>query len=762
MMMFDGPTRIRRAELRRVVWSAVVWLVVVLAVLFWASPRAFGQTPSIYADSLGAGWENWSWGTTTGFTNPSPAQGSASIRVKHDGAWAGFYLHTGAAVQPSEFTAIRFWSHGGTAGGQRLRFSAYDTAGGVAGSVALPALTAGTWTQHSIALSSISSGSISGFVWQDDTGMVQPVYYLDTIELIAGPPPAAASLAIDVSADRRAISPLIYGMNFPDEGLAAELRLPIARWGGNAVTRYNYLYDTSNRASDWYFENIPNDNPQPGLLPTGSASDQFIEQNRRTGTQTLLTIPTIGWTPKSRDWSWGFSIAKYGSQTSTDPWRPDAGNGVRPGGALITGNDPHDTSVEIGPSFVSGWMSHLISRFGAAAAGGVRYYNLDNEPALWNSTHRDVRPQALGYDELLQRTIDYAAAIKATDPAAQTLGPAEWGWSNYFYSALDVAAGGSWWDTRPDRRAHGDVPLVDWYLQQLLARELSHGTRLLDYLDLHYYPQASGVTLGSAGSAGTKAMRLHSVRSLWDPTYTDESWIAEPVRLLPRMRDWVNTNYPGTKLAIGEYNWGGLEDVNGALAQADVLGVFGREGLDLATLWAPPAPGEPGAFAFRVFRNFDGSGGSFGETSVRATSTNQAQVAAYAAQRDDGSLTIIAINKTLAAVSCPITISGWTSSSPAQTWVYGRADPARIVTGPAVIVTPSGSLSLPAESITMVVLPAADCRADLNGDGLVDFTDYLAFLNLYEAQDPRADFNGDGLVDFADYLAFLNLYDAGC
>jgi len=54
------------------------------------------------------------------------------------------------------------------------------------------------------------------------------------------------------------------------------------------------------------------------------------------------------------------------------------------------------------------------------------------------------------------------------------------------------------------------------------------------------------------------------------------------------------------------------------------------------------------------------------------------------------------------------------------------------------------------------------CRADLNNDGLVDFVDFLVFLNYYIAQDPRADFNQDGLIDFSDYLEFLNLYDAGC
>ncbi|MCC6676653.1 MAG: hypothetical protein IT436_05870 [Phycisphaerales bacterium] len=62
---------------------------------------------------------------------------------------------------------------------------------------------------------------------------------------------------------------------------------------------------------------------------------------------------------------------------------------------------------------------------------------------------------------------------------------------------------------------------------------------------------------------------------------------------------------------------------------------------------------------------------------------------------------------------------------------------------------------------TFTVEPAT-CAVDLNGDGVVDFADYLEFLNLYDALDPAVDFNGDGIVDFADYLEFLNLYDAGC
>jgi hypothetical protein len=62
----------------------------------------------------------------------------------------------------------------------------------------------------------------------------------------------------------------------------------------------------------------------------------------------------------------------------------------------------------------------------------------------------------------------------------------------------------------------------------------------------------------------------------------------------------------------------------------------------------------------------------------------------------------------------------------------------------------------------LALLPEAVCVVDLSGDGVVDFADYLEFLNLFDALDPRVDFNHDGVVDFLDYLEFLNLFDAGC
>jgi sugar lactone lactonase YvrE len=521
-------------------------------------------------------------------------------------------------------------------------------------------------------------------------------------------PDGAILMQVDVRADRHPISPLIYGMNYyamdaHTEAFLNELNLPIVRWGGNLTTRYNWTNQAANQGLDWFFQNRPLD-----------TIDTVIERNRSNGADTLLTIPMIGWTSNDANpASCSFRVSVYGAQQATSPDHPDCGNGVRADGTPITGNDPSDTSLPITSDFVRDWITHLIARHGTAAAGGVRFYNLDNETALWNETHRDVHPEPVSYDRLRDLTYDYAAVIKATDPTAQTLGPVAYGWTEYWYSALDAAGPGNWWENPQDREAHGGTPLVVWYLQQMRDYEAQHGVRLLDYLDLHFYPQVPSVTLSPAGTSIVQQQRLRSTRSLWDATYREQddgSWIDEPVMLIPRMRAWVDEHYPGTKLAISEYNWGGLESMNGALAQADVLGIFGRERLDMAMLWLSDGftPDQPGAFAFRLYRNYDGQGGSFGDVSVRATSSNQEQLALYAAQRHrDDALTLLLINKSRTEVTGELRLSGFRSDDEASVYRYSSANLGAIVPLANQPVADNRlTVVLPASSLTLLVLPA--------------------------------------------------------
>jgi hypothetical protein len=180
---------------------------------------------------------------------------------------------------------------------------------------------------------------------------------------------------------------------------------------------------------------------------------------------------------------------------------------------------------------------------------------------------------------------------------------------------------------------------------------------------------------------------------------------------------WVADNYPGTKIAFTEYNWGGQESINGAVAQADVLGIFGAWGLDMATLWGPPDPVKqlPGLMAYEIYRNYDGKNSMFGDTSLKSSSGNQGKLSVYGAVRaSDGSLTIVVINKTYGALTSTISLANFTSSSStAEVYRYSNADLTKIVAEPAAsIAMPSaGSTAstiagtFPEQSITLLVVP---------------------------------------------------------
>lgn len=663
----------------------------------------------VYDDALHTDWVASTYNAAVvDLSHTDPVyQGTHSIAITYNGGWAGVWLaNWNGSLDASHCDTLSFWIHGGTEGGYPVMFTFHFENDIDVVQTVVP--VTGAWTRVDVSLLGYASLHFYGIEIFNNSPDAHTPFYVDQIVLTdsgATPPlPAADNLAlsVDVTADRHPISPYIYGMNFAAEDLADELQLPVRRWGGNSTTRYNWKINVHNVGSDWYFENIPD--------TAGASADAFVEQDRRTGTRTLLTMPLIGWTPNRRltshPFDCGFKVSKYGPQDEVDEWDTDCGNGMADG-EPVGGNDPLDTSIAITQSFVAEWVNHLVTEYGPATNGGVMFYDLDNEPMLWNSTHRDVHPAATTAAELRDRAYAYASAIKAADPSAQILGPVTWGWCAYFCSAAGDCCSSNPSSTDPDNGR-----FTEWYLEQMQAYQTAHGVRLLDYLDLHYYPQAAGVALAAPGDEDTQALRLRSTRSLWDPTYLDESWISQttddPIQMIPRMRQWVAANYPGTKLAITEYNWGALEHINGALAQADVLGIFGREGLDLATLWGPPDSAEPGAFAFRMYRNYDGQGTTFGDTSVQAVSADQGRLAIYAAQRSsDNAVTLMVINKTTQTLTGTMTITGFQSLVAIQTYRYSAANLSAIVRDPdQTLLLGDFRRTYPANSITLLVISA--------------------------------------------------------
>ena len=445
-------------------------------------------------------------------------------------------------------------------------------------------------------------------------------------------PSRAVQVSIECGRGYKRISPFIYGVGFgiPKPGqqdYLKELGTTARRWGGNPSSRYNWkLGNAWNTGSDWFFQNTDYG------VPPGYSYAAFLDEDRSIQLATALTLPTLGWVAKDTR-SASFPASVFGRQQRMSPNDPSVGNGLGADGKPLVPPSPGRTSVPLPPEGIEEWV-RTIHRRDAPGSRSVKMYILDNEPGIWHATHRDVHPQPLTYDELLEKTIAYGSAVRRADPGALIAGPAEWGWASYLYSGADLAAGIL---LRPDRRRHGDKPIIPWLLGKVHEHERKTGVRVLDVLDVHYYPQFQGAGEGLQGETGPEASarRIRSTRSLWDSSYRDESWINDTVRLIPRLHEWIEENDPGLGISIGEWNFGAEEHMSGGLAVAEVLGHFGIEGVSSAFYWDSPPLGSAAFNAFRAYGNYDGRGAHFLEQSIPAHATDP-ETSVFASRSADG------------------------------------------------------------------------------------------------------------------------------
>ncbi|HEY6124005.1 MAG TPA: glycoside hydrolase family 44 protein, partial [Steroidobacteraceae bacterium] len=399
------------------------------------------------------------------------------------------------------------------------------------------------------------------------------------------PPASQVSFAIDSTQDVRAISRFIYGMNGWDPDVRPA-NLTLSRSGGNRMTAYNWENNASNAGSDWFNQN--DDFLGGGNTPNGAVGPGITDA-RTAGAGIVVTVPTIGYVAADKNGGGDVNVTPNYLAVRFHQSRP------RKGSAFVMTPDTTDAFV-----YQDEYVNFLNQTYPGALASTTApvFLSLDNEPDLWHSTHARLRGDAVGqngtnvtYAEIVQRTVDYAAAAKDVNSSVQIFGPANYGWQGFL--RLQNAAD------------HQDRDFLNFYLAQMAQAGTTAGRRLLDVLDVHWYPEARGacstnpmdgcrVSDGGTGAneSAVIAARKQAPRSLWDPAYQETSWILDtlpngdkPIRLLPRLKAKIAANYPDTKLAITEYNYGGGNHISGGIAQADVLGVFGREGLYAATLW---------------------------------------------------------------------------------------------------------------------------------------------------------------------------------
>lgn len=439
------------------------------------------------------------------------------------------------------------------------------------------------------------------------------------------------TFSINTSQDTARISPYIYGAN----ALAIDpsLRIAARRLGGNRMTGYNWENNASNagvdyiHSSDDYMTWIFGIPQSQGNIP-GITLTTFHDTSLAHGCYTLLTLPAAGYVARDKN-----GTVTLPQTAPSFRWRQ-----VRniKGSPFVLNPDTSDAFV-----YVDEEVNFLVNRYGSGSSpGGVKAYSIDNEPALWPSTHPRIHPDTTRCAELIAKSVGTAKAVKSVDPSAEVFGGVFYGFGEYYQ--LQWA---------PDWSHYASF---ENYAAALLANmrdsSVAAGRRLLDVLDMHWYPDLYVPIINENSDSLTVYNRMQVPRTLWDSTYVENGWIGQYYHpqssaIIRRTQRIIGQQYPGTKLAVTEFNYGGSTHISGAIAMADVLGIFGSNRVYFASLWGDVTGYI--ASAYKLYRNYDGNGGAFGDVSVRASSSDDRNSAVHAAilSSNPSMLHVIALNR---------------------------------------------------------------------------------------------------------------------
>jgi len=470
-------------------------------------------------------------------------------------------------------------------------------------------------------------------------------------------------------AQNHPISPYIYGINFYSGIANAPKQLAFDRQGGNRWTAYNWINNSSNAGSDYHYENdnyLCNGSCNAGI--PAEAVRLFIQGDQANGLASLVTLQMQG------------NVSVDTTVVQVPPpfpnltyFRPTVDKKSTATSAPFTTMPPAaavDNSVyldEFAWNLDQDFLSQNI--FGPSPMHPT-FISLDNEPDLWSSTHAEIQGSTnVSTAAFITKTVSLSTALKDLSKNAQTptghlsnlmiFGPVNYGFNGIY----------SWQgDPTLSPTPTGADWFADKYLAGIKAASTTYGKPLVDVYDFHWYSEATdgttrviNMTSPTLTDPQVQAI-VQSPRSLWDSTFIEDSWITNsvlhsPINILGRLQTKIATANPGMKIAITEYENGGFNHIAGTIAQADNLGIFGSMGLFAANFWPPNGTYSYTIAGFLAFRDFDGAGGNFGDTSLLSTSNNVGSVVIYASSDSTkpGRVVFVAINRSSSAKVTDIT-----------------------------------------------------------------------------------------------------------
>ncbi len=455
------------------------------------------------------------------------------------------------------------------------------------------------------------------------------------------------NVSVNLSGEKKEISPYIYGINqFTGANNAKNVTAGALRQGGNRYTGYNWETNWSNAGEDW----VNSSDTHMGDESDGPAYavQQFSkEADTNNISYKLATLQMAGYVAADKNGTvdtvapsdrWNQVFARKNSELSLTP-------------------DLTDNAV-----YMDEYVNYIINKLGdSTTKTGIQAYSLDNEPFLWNDTHPYLHPEECTADELIEKSIELASVVKELDPNAEVYGPALWG----MLPCIQAGTSENFTDTKWNSIKDNYNWYLDYYLESMANAEKETGTRLLDVIDVHYYSQDCSTDDGI----------LQGARSLYDENYVENSWLqpyfGKYFPLIPNIQESIDKYYPGTKIAISEYNLANIanekttgKSVVAAIAETEALGTFADNEVYFATYWGTLSECPYVESAFNLYTNYDGEGSAFGDTLVEAKTDDISKATAFAAINgtDDSDVGVVLSNKSKTeSEKATITINGSSS-----------------------------------------------------------------------------------------------------
>ncbi|RQW07793.1 T9SS C-terminal target domain-containing protein [candidate division KSB1 bacterium] len=385
----------------------------------------------------------------------------------------------------------------------------------------------------------------------------------------------ANDITIDAAVGRRPISPYIFGKN---NSLSDSKSNPTsqANWqkyrdagikmfrenGGNNSTKYNWRRKLSSHP-DWYNNVYAHD--------WDYAATSL--QNNMPEASGMWAFQLIGWSAANRDNNfndWGYNNSQW--------WEGVHNNWAGGGGPGSGDGDPEKYLMSWPPDSTVGILTQWFDVLGLEKPQ-FRYWNMDNEPEIWNGTHDDVMPQQPDAEAFMQSYFAVAKKARALFPEIKLVGavPAnEWQWYNWKNDAISYKGKRYVW--------------LEYFIMRVAEEQAASGVRLLDVVDLHFYPGESSVS---------DVLNLHRVWFDEDYVYPGANGVKrigggwndgmrkEYIfrRCLGWLEKYIGADH-GVGLGVTEMDIKSENPNVTAVWYASTLGVFADEDVELFTPWS--------------------------------------------------------------------------------------------------------------------------------------------------------------------------------